>query len=75
MRLGDLDVALADLVLTWTWTTSTSALFQGYGTIVGPGHWFEQSDRSFRLGFGWPTIERLEEGLAALSAATSEQLR
>ena len=29
-------------------------LFEGYGTIVGPGHWFEQSDRSFRLGFGWP---------------------
>ena len=49
-------------------------LFEGYGTIVGPGHWFEQSDRSFRLGFGWPTIERLEEGLAALSAAATEQL-
>jgi len=49
-------------------------LFEGYGTIVGPGHWFEQSDRSFRLGFGWPAIERLEEGLAALSAAASEQL-
>ena len=49
-------------------------LFQDYGTIVGPGHWFEQSDRSFRLGYGWPTIERLEEGLAALSATASEQL-
>ena len=49
-------------------------LFEGYGTIVGPGHWFEQSDRSFRLGFGWPAIERCEEGLAALSAAASEQL-
>jgi aspartate/methionine/tyrosine aminotransferase len=50
-------------------------LFEGYGTIVGPGRWFEQSDRSFRLGFGWPSIERLGEGLAALSAAASEQLR
>jgi aspartate/methionine/tyrosine aminotransferase len=50
-------------------------LFEGYGTIVGPGHWFEQSDRSFRLGFGWPTVDRLQEGLAALSAAAVEQLR
>jgi len=50
-------------------------LFEGYGTVVGPGHWFEQSDRSFRLGFGWPSMERLQEGLAALSAAASEQLR
>ncbi len=49
-------------------------LFERYATIVGPGHWFEQPDRSFRLGFGWPTIDRLEEGLAALSAAAAEQL-
>jgi len=27
-----------------------------YGTYVGPGHWFEQSRRHFRLGFGWPTL-------------------
>jgi aspartate/methionine/tyrosine aminotransferase len=42
-------------------------LFEHHGTIVGPGHWFEQSDRSFRLGFGWPTHEELAGGLAALS--------
>src|SRR5207244_2043783 len=24
-------------------------------TCVGAGHWFEQDDRFFRLGFGWPT--------------------
>ncbi len=42
-------------------------LFERHGTIVGPGHWFEQSDRSFRLGFGWPTHEALAGGLAALS--------
>ncbi len=49
-------------------------LFEGHGTIVGPGHWFEQSDRSFRLGFGWPSLDRLRDGLAALSAAAGEQL-
>jgi aspartate/methionine/tyrosine aminotransferase len=49
-------------------------LFEGFGTIVGPGHWFGQPDRSFRLGFGWPTLDRLEEGLEALSAAAREQL-
>ena len=42
-------------------------LFERHGTIVGPGHWFEQDDRSFRLGFGWPTHEELAGGLAALS--------
>lgn len=50
-------------------------LFEGHGTIVGPGHWFEQPDRMFRLGFGWPTVDRLEGGLAALSATAAEQLQ
>jgi aspartate/methionine/tyrosine aminotransferase len=39
------------------------------GTYVGPGHWFELSDRWFRLGFGWPTGRELEKGLFALTAA------
>jgi len=54
--------------------TFYARLFDGFATIVGPGHWFEQSDRFFRLGFGWPTLDRLEEGLAALSAVAAEQL-
>ena len=49
-------------------------LFERHGTIVGPGHWFEQPDRSFRLGFGWPTLEELAGGLAALSD-TATRLR
>jgi aspartate/methionine/tyrosine aminotransferase len=44
-------------------------LLQDHGTYVGPGHWFEMSDRHFRLGFGWPTAEELEGGLAGISAA------
>ena len=35
-------------------------LTEDFGTYVGPGHWFEQSRRHFRLGFGWPTLGRAE---------------
>jgi aspartate/methionine/tyrosine aminotransferase len=40
-----------------------------FGTYVGPGHWFEQPRRHFRLGFGWPTPDELRGGLAGISAA------
>jgi aspartate/methionine/tyrosine aminotransferase len=50
-------------------------LFERHGTIVGPGHWFEQDDRSFRLGFGWPTHEELAGGLAALSETAADLAR
>jgi aspartate/methionine/tyrosine aminotransferase len=40
-------------------------------TCVGAGHWFEQDDRSFRIGFGWPPEEQLRAGLANVSAALS----
>ena len=44
-------------------------LLKTHGAYVGPGHWFEMSDRHFRLGYGWPTAEELEGGLKAISAA------
>jgi aspartate/methionine/tyrosine aminotransferase len=47
-------------------------LLADHGTYVGPGHWFEQSDRSFRLGFGWPTHDELRAGLDALVAAAAQ---
>jgi aspartate/methionine/tyrosine aminotransferase len=40
-----------------------------HGAFVGPGHWFEQSDRYFRLGYGWPTVDELRGGLDAISRA------
>ena len=40
-----------------------------HGTYVGPGHWFEQPDSYFRIGYGWPTADELELGLAAISKA------
>jgi aspartate/methionine/tyrosine aminotransferase len=47
-------------------------LLERHGTVVGPGHWFEQPDRSFRLGYGWPTRVDLEQGLAALADAAAD---
>jgi len=51
----------------------TSAFYQrllaDYGTYVGAGHWFEVSDRYFRLGYAWPTPAALRDGLAGLAAA------
>jgi aspartate/methionine/tyrosine aminotransferase len=46
-----------------------AALLRDHGTYVGPGHWFEQDRRHFRLGFGWPGLEELRGGLAGLTAA------
>jgi len=50
-------------------------LLSGYGTYVGPGHWFEVDDTHFRLGFGWPTRTELGAGLAALTAAAADAIR
>lgn len=41
-------------------------LFDEHGTYVGPGHWFGQERRYFRLGFAWPTNEELIRGLETL---------
>jgi aspartate/methionine/tyrosine aminotransferase len=49
-------------------------LLDRYGTVVGPGHWFDQPRRHFRLGYGWPTPMALEQGLAAIGAAAEEAL-
>ncbi|KAH7137343.1 pyridoxal phosphate-dependent transferase [Dactylonectria estremocensis] len=35
-------------------------LLSKYHTYVGPGHWFEQPDTYFRVGFGWPTRAELQ---------------
>jgi aspartate/methionine/tyrosine aminotransferase len=44
-------------------------------TWVGPGHWFEQPDHAFRLGYGWPVPPELAAGLANLSQAASAARR
>jgi aspartate/methionine/tyrosine aminotransferase len=49
-----------------------AALFDRHGTVVGPGHWFEQPRAHFRLGYGWPSTDELRGGLVALDAAFDE---
>jgi aspartate/methionine/tyrosine aminotransferase len=46
-------------------------LFERHGTYVGPGHWFDQDRRFFRLGFAWPDRDALERGLAGLDLAAA----
>ncbi len=43
------------------------SLYKDYGTIVGPGHWFEQEKMYMRIGFGYPTLQELTQGLHNLS--------
>jgi aspartate/methionine/tyrosine aminotransferase len=50
-------------------------LFEEHGTIVGPGHWFEQPRSHFRLGYGWPKPDELREGLAAIDLALAAARR
>jgi len=51
-----------------------AVLLQQYKTYVGPGHWFEQSKRSFRLGFGWETKEAFVKGLENIDRAIGDCL-
>ena len=50
-------------------------LLDKYGTYVGPGHWFEQSRRHMRIGYGWPTISELKAGLAGISGAVRDAMK
>jgi aspartate/methionine/tyrosine aminotransferase len=47
------------------------ALLDEHETYVGPGRWFDQDPRFFRLGFAWPTEEELERGLEGLDLAAA----
>jgi aspartate/methionine/tyrosine aminotransferase len=47
------------------------SLLAEFGTYVGPGHWFDQDRRSFRLGFAWPATDELERGLDGLLKAAA----
>jgi aspartate/methionine/tyrosine aminotransferase len=44
-------------------------LLDDHGTYVGPGHWFEMPRTFFRIGFGWPSLAELRNGLQGISAA------
>jgi aspartate/methionine/tyrosine aminotransferase len=44
------------------------ALYNDYATIVGPGHWFERDKAYMRIGFGYPTLAELSQGLENLNS-------
>ena len=46
-----------------------------YRTHVGPGHWFEVSRTSMRIGYGWPDAEQLRNGLENISLAAARARR
>jgi aspartate/methionine/tyrosine aminotransferase len=50
-------------------------LNQDLNTHVGPGHWFEQSKTSMRIGYGWPGEDELKRGLENLSKAIEVNLK
>ncbi len=47
-------------------------LYDTHQTFVGFGHWFEQSERYFRLGFAYPSAIELAEGLRCFEACLKE---
>jgi aspartate/methionine/tyrosine aminotransferase len=49
-------------------------LLEKYKTYIGPGHWFEMSKRSFRLGFGWEIEINFIKGLKNIDKAISESI-
>ena len=49
-------------------------MFSKYGTIVGPGHWFEQNKIYMRIGFGYPTLDELKTGLDNLNECCKSSL-
>ena len=46
-------------------------LLEEHGTYVGPGRWFDQDPRFFRLGFAWSTEAELGRGLEGLDRAAA----
>jgi aspartate/methionine/tyrosine aminotransferase len=49
-------------------------LLSEYATFVGAGHWFDESDRSFRLGFGYLNAQDFREALHRLDQCLSDSI-
>ena len=47
-------------------------LFEKFGLVVGPGHWFDMSDTYMRVGFGYPEGSNLKDGLGIISKVLDE---
>lgn len=49
-------------------------LLNKYGTLAGPGNWFEMPDHYMRIGYAWPKAEELIKGLEGISKALDESI-
>lgn len=49
-------------------------LYNEYGTVVGPGHWFEKERTYMRIGYGYPLHEELKTGLDNLEKCIAATL-
>ncbi|MEP7322638.1 MAG: pyridoxal phosphate-dependent aminotransferase [Saprospiraceae bacterium] len=49
-------------------------LLNEFGTLAGPGHWFDMSDRFMRIGFGYTGGEVLRQGLDNISTVLSKMV-
>lgn len=47
-------------------------LLKRYRTYVGPGHWFEEEDRHFRIGYSWEKPDKLAKGLENILKAIKD---
>lgn len=56
----------------WVDESFYERLFTKYGTIVGPGHWFEQGRSYMRIGFGYPLEQELKTGLENLQRCAGQ---
>lgn len=50
-------------------------LKETYRTFVAPGHWFEVDRRFFRIGFGYPSSQELNQGLQCISRAIEDSMK
>lgn len=50
------------------------ALYHDHQMVVGYGHWFEQSERHFRIGYAYPSMSDLKEGLACLATCLEKYI-
>jgi len=49
-------------------------LLNKYGTLAGPGHWFEMPDHYMRIGYAWPKTDELVKGIEGISKALDESM-
>ena len=50
-------------------------LFSKFGTMVGPGHWFNMPDRFMRIGFAWIDKATLATGLNNISCCLDDCIK